>query len=193
MKNGFLTVALFLAFARAVAAAGTGSVAGKVTATPDKYLKDTVVYLKEVPGTYAPKTHTMDQKGMEFRPHILIATVGDSVKFLNSDGVDHNVYTPDGDAYNLGMFPKGQSRDHTFTKPGTYTQLCSVHPEMLAYIFVGQNPYAAAVKKDGSFRIDNVPAGTWQLAVWNAKLKADDTPVTVDGGKTAQADFALAR
>src|SRR6185295_12578418 len=89
-------------------AAGGGAVAGKVTATPDKYLKDTVVYLKEVPGEYQPKTHALDQKGMEFRPHILTITAGDAVKFLNSDGVDHNVYSPDGEAYNLGVFSKGQ-------------------------------------------------------------------------------------
>ena len=193
MRNRFLAAALLLVCAGAAAGAETGSVSGKVTATPEKYLKDTIVYLKEVPGNYPPKTHSMDQKGMEFHPHILMLTVGDTVKFLNSDGVDHNVYSPDGEAYNLGMFPKGQARDHTFTTKGVYTQLCSVHPEMLAYIFVGQNPYAAAVKKDGSFKIENVPAGTYQLAVWNAKLKADEASVTVATGKTAQSDFSLAR
>jgi plastocyanin len=186
-------VALLSLCALSARAAGGGSVAGKVSATPEKYLKDSIVYLKEVPGAYPPKTHAMDQKGMEFRPHILTITVGDSVKFLNSDGVDHNVYTPDGEAYNLGVFPKGQAREHKFTKAGAYTQLCSIHPEMLAYVFVGQNPYAAAVKKDGSFRIENVPPGTYQVAVWNAKLKAEDVSVTVAAGKTASAEFALAR
>ena len=162
MMKRIAAVAMLLLCAQSARAAGGGSVAGKVSATPEKYLKDSIVYLKEVPGAYAPKTHAMDQKGMEFRPHILLITVGDSVKFLNSDGVDHNVYTPDGEAYNLGVFPKGQVREHKFTKAGAYTQLCSIHPEMLAYIFVGQNPYAAAVKKDGSFKIENVPPGTYQ-------------------------------
>jgi plastocyanin len=175
------------------AATAAGSIAGKVSATPEKYLKDTIVYLKEVPGDPTPKTYSIDQKGMEFRPHILLIAAGDTVKFLNSDGVDHNVYTPDGDAYNLGVFPKGQAREHKFAQPGVYTQLCSIHPEMLAYIFVGQNPYAAPVKKDGSFKMENVPPGTYQLAVWNAKLKADDVSVTVAAGKTASAEFALAR
>ena len=193
MTNRIAAAAALLLSALSVHAAGGGAVAGKVTATPEKYLKDTVVYLREVPGNYPAKTHAMDQKGMEFRPHILTVTAGDSVKFLNSDGVDHNVYTPDGDAYNLGVFPKGQAREHKFDKAGVYTQLCSIHPEMLAYIFVGQNPYAAAVKKDGSFKIENVPPGTYQLAVWNAKLKAEDASVTVAAGKTASAGFALAR
>ncbi|HET9599390.1 MAG TPA: hypothetical protein VFP65_27700, partial [Anaeromyxobacteraceae bacterium] len=45
-----------------------GTVKGKVDATPPKYLEDTVVYLKEVPGSYAKKTHAYDQKGMRFIP-----------------------------------------------------------------------------------------------------------------------------
>jgi plastocyanin len=171
----------------------SSSITGKVTATPEKYLKDTVVYLKQVPTDSPPKALAMDQKGMEFRPHILIAKVGDTVKFLNSDSVDHNVYTPDGDAYNLGVFPKGQSRDHKFEKAGTYTQLCSIHPEMLGYIFVGQNRFAVEVGKDGSYTIDGVPPGSYTIAVWNPKLKAEEASVKVEAGKGAQADFSLAR
>jgi hypothetical protein len=91
------------------------------------------------------------------------------------------------------MFPKGQSREMKFSKAGVYSQLCSVHPEMLAYIFVGQNPFAVPIQKDGTFRIENVPAGNWQISIWNSKLKADDAPVTVEAGKTAKAEFALAR
>jgi plastocyanin len=185
--------ALALSICSPAAFAAGGAVAGKVTADPEKYLKDSIVYLKEAPGAGAPKTVSMDQKGMEFRPHMLLITAGDSVKFLNSDGVDHNVYTPDGEAWNLGVFPKGQSRDHKFDAPGVYTLLCSIHPEMLAYIFVGQNAYAAVVKKDGSFKIEGVPPGKYQVAVWNPKLKAEDVGVAVEAGKAATADFALAR
>jgi plastocyanin len=186
-------IPVFALLVSSAAVAAGGSVTGKVSATPEKYLKDTIVYLKGAPADATPKTHSMDQKGMEFRPHVVIAQVGDSVKFLNSDGVDHNVYSPDGEAYNLGMFPKGQSRDHVFSKPGVYTQLCSVHPEMLAYIFVGQNRFAAAVEKDGTFKIDGVPPGSYQVAVWNPKLKAEESKVTVEAGKPAQVEIALAR
>jgi plastocyanin len=36
-------------------------------------------------GTFAPKTHRMDQKGMKFIPHLMTVTAGDTVEFLNSD------------------------------------------------------------------------------------------------------------
>lgn len=174
--------------------AAGGTISGKVDATPAKYLADTVVYLKSVPGTFPPKTASMDQKGLKFSPLILAITQGDTVKFLNHDTVAHNVYSPDGEAYNLGTFKPEQNASYTFKKPGVYTQLCSIHPEMLAYIFVGQNPYSAVVDAKGEYVIKDVPPGTYQLAVWNAdKLKAPEKSVTVAAGQTAQENISIKR
>lgn len=170
-----------------------GTVKGKVDATPPKYLEDTVVYLKEVPGSYPKKTHPYDQKGMRFIPHVMTITVGDTVDFLNHDNLVHNVYSSDGEGYNLGSFKQDEKRSHTFEKQGVYGQLCSIHPEMQGYIFVGQNPYAAAVDKKGEFEIKNVPPGSYKLAVWNSHLKAPEKPVTVAAGKPVEESFSLKR
>ncbi len=178
-----VAVAIALAASPAARAEG-GTVSGKVDATPSKYLVDTVVYLKSVPGTYAPRTVSMDQRGMKFIPRVMTITQGDTVKFLNNDNVAHNVYSPDGEGYNLGSFKQNQDASYTFKKQGAYAQLCSMHPEMLAYIFVGQNPYASVVSADGRYAIKGVPPGTYQLAVWNPKLKAADRSVTVASGTT---------
>jgi plastocyanin len=174
---------LFCAAAVRAQAEG-GTISGKVDATPPKYLPETVVYLKTVPGTYAPRTVSMDQRSMKFIPHVLTITQGDAVKFLNNDSVVHNVYSPDNEGYNLGTFPQNKDASYTFKKQGVYSQLCSLHPEMLAYVFVGQNPYASAVSADGRYEIKGVPSGTYQLAVWNPKLKAADRSVTVGAGTT---------
>jgi plastocyanin len=186
-----LGVALLLS---GTALADGGTISGTVDATPAKYLADTVVYLKAVPGTYAPRTLDMDQSGLKFVPHVLAITQGDTVKFLNHDSVAHNVYSPDGEAYNLGSFKQGEQASYTFKKTGVYSQLCSVHPEMLAYIFVGQNPYAAVVDAKGQYTIKDVPPGTYQLAVWNAeKLKAPEKSVTVVAGKPVQENISIKR
>jgi len=177
----------------APAAGLAGTIKGKVEATPPKYLEDTVVYVKEAKGTFAPKEGAMDQRQLRFVPHILIATVGETVKFLNHDTLAHNVYSPDNEGYNLGTFKTDESRSYTFSKPGVYTQLCSIHPEMLGYIFVGQNPYAAAVDKTGAFEIKDVPAGTYKLSVWNAKLKAADKTVTVPASGSVEESFSVKR
>jgi len=194
LRTSARLVAAALALAAAsLARAEGGTVSGKVDVQPAKYLEETVVYLKSVPGTYKPETHAMDQQGMKFLPHILVVTQGDTVKFLNHDNVVHNVYTPDNEGYNLGSFKQNEDRSYTFAKPGVYSQLCSVHPEMLGYIFVGQNPYAAAVDKKGAYVIKNVPPGTYQLAVWNAKLKGPEKSVTVAAGKTVEENITVKR
>ncbi len=187
------TLAAGLALAAGAAFAGGGTVQGKVDATPAKYLEETVVYLKGPAGAGAPKTASMDQKGMKFIPHVLAITKGDTVKFLNHDGVAHNVYSPDNEGYNLGSFKPEESRTYTFKNAGAYTQLCSVHPEMLAFIFVVENPYSAAVDKEGRFAIKDVPPGTYKVAVWNSHLKAVEKTVTVTEGKASEASFSLHR
>jgi plastocyanin len=188
-----LSLALLLA-AAAPAAAQTGTISGKVEATPAKYLAETVVYVVKAPGTFEAKTVNMDQKQLTFIPHVLVITQGDTVKFLNHDNVAHNVYSPDGTPYNLGTFKPNEDRTHKFDEAGAYSQLCSIHPEMLGYIWVNQNPYAAAVDAKGQYTIKNVPPGSHQLAVWNAhNLKAPPKQITVAAGKTLQEDFSVKR
>lgn len=186
-------LALGLSAAAGPALAAGGTITGKVEATPAKYLEDTVVYLKSVPGTFPKRTEKMDQKGMKFVPHLLTITKGDTVDFLNHDNVAHNVYSPDNEGYNLGTFKHGEMRSHTFDKEGAYTQLCSIHPEMLGYIFVGQNPYASPVEKGGRYAIKDVPPGTYQLEVWNPKLKAPPKSVTVTAGHAVTENLSIKR
>ncbi|MFI5166745.1 MAG: beta-sandwich domain-containing protein [Thermoanaerobaculales bacterium] len=186
-------VAVCLSVASAIGAQAGGAISGKVDATPAKYLEETVVYLKGAPAHPAPKTINLDQKGKTFLPHLLVVTVGDTVAFLNHDTIAHNVYSPDNETYNLGNFKPEESRTYTFKTAGMYTQLCSLHPEMLAYIFVGENPYSAAVGKDGSFTIRDVPPGSYTIAVWNSHLKVADKKVTVSEGKGAEVSFSLKR
>jgi plastocyanin len=176
-----------------VARAAGGTVSGKVEVTPAKYLAETVVYLEGVAGVHAPQTHEMDQQGLKFVPRLLVITAGDTVKFMNHDGVAHNVYTPDGDTYNLGAFKNGEERTQTFKTPGAYSQLCSIHPDMLGYVFVSQTPYAVAVDDKGKYELKDVPPGTYQLKVWNSHLPGASRSVTVPASGTAAVDLAVHR
>jgi plastocyanin len=173
--------------------AETGTIRGVVAAEPAKFLDETVVYLKKVPGNFPIRKQIMDQRKMKFIPHVVPVIVGETVHFLNNDGIVHNVYTNDGEGYNLGMFKDGEERPYTFKREGAYTQLCNIHPDMVAYVFVSQNPYYSVVDGKGNYEIRNVPPGTYTLSIWNSHLNGAEKQVTVERGGAAEVGFTLRR
>ena len=64
---------------------------------------------------------------------------------------------------------------------------------MLAYVFVGQNRYAATVDDKGTFKIAGVPAGTYELDVWHPKFKAPAQTLNVTADGAANIKFSLTR
>jgi hypothetical protein len=138
----------------------------------------------------------MDQKSLAFNPHILIAPVGATVEFLNSDKVAHNIFWPaiSGNkklGHNLGTWPTGEKRPFKFDTPGIAPLLCNVHPEMSAYVIVTPTPYYAETDEAGNFKIADVPDGSYTLTAWHEGFKTQSKPVTVSGA--AKADFTLVK
>ncbi len=174
-----------------------GEITGKVKARGVKDSGNAVVYIDKISGkTFpAPKEHAkMDQKNLTFVPHVLPVLVGTTVDFTNSDDVLHNVFSPDkcADKFNLGSWPKGQSKSYTFKEPGcAATLLCNVHPEMEGYVLVLETPYYAVSAKDGSYEIKNVPAGKYTLKIWHEKLKPQEVAVEVPEKGAATANFEI--
>jgi plastocyanin len=189
-----LVFALSTAVALPLAA---GEIHGKVTCKGVRDSGDAVVYVGAIAGkTFpAPAEHAkIDQKHLVFWPHVLADLVGTTVDFLNNDAVLHNVFSPDGCAekFNLGTWPKGETRSYTFKKECVAaTLLCKVHPEMEAFVVAVPTPYFAITKKDGTFKIEGVPDGSYTLKVWHPKLKPTQKPVTVAGSTAA--DFEIAK
>jgi plastocyanin len=152
-----------------------------------------VVVSLEAPGlaTAAPAAPvSMDQKGFAFVPRLLAVVRGTTVRFLNDDPEPHNVYSPEG-RYDLGTWGRGDAREHTFDTPGVYTQRCSVHPEMLAYVVVLGTPYFALTDSAGRFEIPDVGAGAYKLVVWSRSLEGLEREVTVSRGRTLQLDLVV--
>ena len=193
------TIALVLicSMGRARTAASGGTIVGTVKAAGLSSNADAVVYVVQATGTFTPGVANMDQRTMQFIPHVLPVLMGTTVKFLNSDPTPHNVFTPDYEKFNLGTWPQGQTKDHVFDKcakfPCVYTELCRVHAEMEGFVVVLQNPFFAVSGKDGHYAIENVPAGSYTVGIWHPKLKAPAKPVTVTASGPVTLDFALAK
>ena len=177
-------------------AQGDGTVSGRVSGAADFGEAPAVIYLTgkavSLPGNEEKKAR-MDQEDMAFVPFVLVVEVGTTVEFLNSDTVLHNVFTPSkvGDRFNLGTYGKGVVKTHKFDKPGEVVVLCNVHPEMEAYIYVVDTPFYAVSGADGSFTIEGIPEGQYELNVWHPRLKGKSSAIKVGAGATTTVEIVL--
>ena len=116
-----------------------------------------------------PATVTVDQKNFRFIPETVAIRARDGVKFLNSDPEVHNVRSL-GFAYqfNKTMPPKGEFV-HRFDKAVDMNQPvvlgCVFHSAMRGWVFVFDHPFFQVTSADGRFRLENVPAGVYELQV----------------------------
>ena len=190
--KSFLLVFFVLLVCAQLCLAGTlsgkvsGAAAGSVVWVEDPSAK------VEVPA----KPFVIDQKGLLFIPHVVVVPVGSSVDFLNSDSVAHNVFWTNisGDkklGHNLGTWPKGEKRSFTFDKAGVAPVLCNVHPDMAGYVIISPTPYFAETDDSGTYKIKDVPDGSYTLVVWHEGAKAQSKPMTVAGG--GKADFTVSK
>lgn len=169
----------------------TGEIVGVITAGVAKHRANTVIYVKNAGLGASTATAKMDQKGMVFAPRVLPIQKGTTVEFVNSDPVGHNVFTPDGDKYDLGTWPKGEVRKYKFEKAGVFRQLCKVHDDMVAFIVVVDSKYFATSDKAGEFKLPTLPPGKYTLGIWHEKLGAKDVNVEVVAGKPTKIEIAL--
>ncbi len=193
-----LALVLLLAAALAVAAPASApvgpapSLRGVVTVTGQRTNAWAVVSL-EAPGLKllpSAEPVKIDQKGFRFIPHVVAVQTGSSIRFLNNDPEPHNVYSPEG-RYNLGTWPTGDTKDYVFKKAGVYSQLCNIHPDMLAFVVVLDTPYFAVTDEAGNYAIRNVPPGRYTLVVWHEKKDGLEREVTIEAGKPLKLDLAV--
>ncbi len=142
----------------------------------------------------APEEHgTVDQLNLTYVPHVIAVQKGTILDFPNSDMVRHNVFSPPEccKQFNLGTYDVGVVKHVTFDEVCDIPLLCNVHAEMSAFIVVLDNPYFSVTGRDGVFKIENVPPGTYKVSAWQEKLRTVTKDVTVESGKASNVDFNL--
>ena len=70
-----------------------------------------------------------------FGPQIVTVKVGAAVHWTNQDSEAHTV-TSDTGAFSSPVLQPGAGYSFTFTKPGTYSYHCTIHPFMTAKVVV---------------------------------------------------------
>jgi len=159
---------------------GTASVTGKA-------LPDAVVWLDapNAPRRPHPAQAVLDQRNMQFFPHVLAVQIGTKIKFPNDDTVFHSVFSQhDGQQFNLGLYPVGVVRDFPFTTAGLSRVFCNIHPQMAAYIWTLDTPYFAVSDAAGRFTIHDVATGSYTYHAWRPGGTILTATIDVRGGAT---------
>jgi plastocyanin len=139
-----------------------------------------VVWLEGIQGKPSAHESVMAQHGGQFVPPFLIVVAGQTVTMPNEDDVAHNVYSRSvAKPFDLGYYAKGELKTVTFDRPGLVEVFCLIHSFMRAKILVVPNPYYATIEEDGTFRIRDVPAGTFTLSSWAEGMTSFSQEVTV--------------
>jgi plastocyanin len=134
----------------------------------------------------------MNQRNETFVPHVLAIGVGTTVDFPNGDRIFHNVFSLSKPApFDLGRYAAGRSKSVRFDRPGIVRVFCEIHSHMSAFILVFGHPFFTTTDAEGRFRLDNVPAGTYNLVAWNEGTSSDPATVIVPSGGTAERDLAV--
>lgn len=80
----------------------------------------------------------VDIENFAFAPDTLTICVGDTVRWTNLDGAPHTA-TSDTGIWDSGILNNGDQFEFTFTAPGSFPYLCTLHPSMTATIHVDAN------------------------------------------------------
>jgi plastocyanin len=80
-------------------------------------------------GAHAAASASVTMGDFFFSPASVTVAVGDTVSWRNTGEAPHNATADDG-SFSTPDLNKGQSASHTFSQAGTFSYICTIHPQM---------------------------------------------------------------
>ncbi len=157
-------------------------------------LRYAVVHLVGVKGAAAElKAAPVEQKGCKFTPHVVVVPKGTEFDILNSDGISHNLHSHSTANPEINKAQPGFKKKMTqkFDAAENIKLSCDVHPWMSGWIVVADDPFVVVTDETGSFKLPNVPAGTYKLEIWHEKFGTQTKDVTVKAAGDSSVSFEL--
>jgi hypothetical protein len=162
---------------------------------PNGGLKDAIVLLEGVEAgkPFELSVPLIEARDCMFQPFMTIVRNGHAVEVINMDPVMHDIQgyetSPEAGARVLFNTPLVMNFQHhrgdlhamhnhapgkslvgpIYLNKGrrTFYMQCGFHAYMESWAMAVNNPYYALTDGSGSFKIENIPPGTYQLVVWH--------------------------
>jgi hypothetical protein len=108
----------------------------------------------------------------------------------NDDWVSHSVFSrATTKTFDLGIYGQDVRKTVVFDKTGVVQIFCAIHPRMNGVVLVLQNPFFAKPAADGTFAIEGVPPGSYQVRVYRQGSAVAPTNVTVPASGSVTVTF----
>jgi plastocyanin len=82
-----------------------------------------------------PATADVKADNFSFAPALLTVSVGTIVTWTNRDDIPHTVVSTDS-VFKSKVLDTGEKFSYTFSRPGSYSYACSIHPKMTGTVVV---------------------------------------------------------
>jgi len=165
-----------------------------VIVSRDGGLKNVVVSIEglgAMDGATLPPAR-LDQVDCRYVPHVLGLCAGQQLVVRSSDPTLHNVQLNGAlnRPQNFGMTGAGVEKTvKDLTQPEVVPVRCDVHPWMLAYVAVFDNPYFAVTPDGGAFEIKDLPPGRYTLVAWHELYGRLEQSILVNDEKPLDVSF----
>ena len=154
-----------------------------------------VIYVEgpvSTPGQASSLPASMQQTNRRFDPDMVVIRMGGSVTFPNMDPIFHNVFSlSKPKSFDLGNYPKGDTRTVVFPKPGIVYVNCRLHPNMAGVIVVTPNQWYAKAGRDGQFTLHDLPPGNYTVVAWHKSAGFIRKQMRIVEGRDSTVNFLV--
>lgn len=125
-------------------------------------------------------------------PEVQAVVAGGTLNVRSLDAVEHRtrIVHHDGNEIlaTVRETDEGQvvPNERVLARPGILELSCDVHAWTRAWIAVFDHPYFVVSGADGSFLMDSLPPGTYQIRAWHPRLGRMSDSITVTAGGLTQ-------
>lgn len=147
--------------------------------------------------------YLVNQEECRFTPWAQVVRPGPIIIRNSDEGVLHNINAREligvkkgkvvkKTLFNFGQPDPGDINDEIKPRRSSYIGInCEAHNFMFGFMMAPTHPYAVVVGEDGSFSIDNIPAGDYTLVAWHPRYGLKEAEINVAAGGAAEASFTF--